>query len=202
MKIENSTLEKYREFLKEPSFEDLLEILRDFPEPFRNDLLDCNINYWQKRLEELKENFENIAQKIINLSLEEQKLLEAIILKTYESTYKLIMKRLGFLLSLKKALNNQQIPLISIDEIKNISIVEVAYNLGLSLKPVGTDKYVSFCPFHEENHPSLTFFTNSSRFYCFGCHEKGDVIDLVMKIKKLSFKQALEYLSFLKGEKS
>lgn len=51
-------------------------------------------------------------------------------------------------------------------------------------------KNVSFakCVFHQENTPSLAFY--SERFYCFGCGKCGDVIDLVMYLKKLDFKEA------------
>ena len=35
------------------------------------------------------------------------------------------------------------------------------------------------CPFHDDRHPSMKI---DERFYCFGCGEKGDVIDLVAKL--------------------
>lgn len=49
---------------------------------------------------------------------------------------------------------------------------------------------VSFsrCIFHQENTASLAFY--DQRFYCFGCGKSGDVIDLVMYLKKLDFKEA------------
>ena len=35
------------------------------------------------------------------------------------------------------------------------------------------------CPFHDDKHPSMKI---DERFYCFGCGEKGDVIDFVAKL--------------------
>lgn len=32
------------------------------------------------------------------------------------------------------------------------------------------------CPFHQDKHPSMKV---DERYYCFGCHETGDVIDFV-----------------------
>ena len=35
------------------------------------------------------------------------------------------------------------------------------------------------CPFHEDRHPSMKV---DERYYCFGCHETGDVIDFTAKL--------------------
>ena len=35
------------------------------------------------------------------------------------------------------------------------------------------------CPFHGDRHPSMKV---DVRYYCFGCHETGDVIDFVGKL--------------------
>ncbi len=36
-------------------------------------------------------------------------------------------------------------------------------------------------------------------FYCFGCHEHGDAFDFVMKINRVDFKSALDYLAHRTG---
>lgn len=53
----------------------------------------------------------------------------------------------------------------------------------------------AFCPFHSETRPSFKVYTHDNSFYCFSCKEHGDVIDLVMKLKGLKFKEAVRYLS-------
>ena len=54
--------------------------------------------------------------------------------------------------------------------------------------------YYCLCPFHEEKNPSFHIYPESNTFVCFGCGEKGDVIDLVKKMKKVNFKRAVEFL--------
>lgn len=51
------------------------------------------------------------------------------------------------------------------------------------------------CPFHNEKTPSLHLIKNSNKWYCFGCSETGDVIDLVMKLRGISsIGEAINYL--------
>lgn len=39
------------------------------------------------------------------------------------------------------------------------------------------------CPFHPDRHPSMKV---DARYYCFGCHETGDVIDFVGRLFHIS----------------
>ena len=39
------------------------------------------------------------------------------------------------------------------------------------------------CPFHDDKHPSMKV---EERYYCFGCHETGDVIDFVSRVFSLT----------------
>ncbi|MBI5577032.1 MAG: DNA primase [Deltaproteobacteria bacterium] len=54
--------------------------------------------------------------------------------------------------------------------------------------------YRGLCPFHREKTPS--FFVNPSRqaFKCFGCGEGGSVFHFLMKVRNLSFGEAVEDL--------
>ena len=49
-----------------------------------------------------------------------------------------------------------------------------AENFGLAVNHSG----MALCPFHDDHHPSLKL---DKRYYCFGCGEKGDVIDFTAK---------------------
>lgn len=57
-------------------------------------------------------------------------------------------------------------------------------------------KKITICPFHRENTPSFTIFPDN-HWYCFGCHERGDVISLYMRTHDTSFIDAVEALSQL-----
>lgn len=73
---------------------------------------------------------------------------------------------------------------------------DVALGFGLRLEKDGHE-WVACCPFHQEDTPSFTIFVGkdgAARFHCFGCGERGDVLDFVQKIKGCDFKEALKVL--------
>lgn len=50
------------------------------------------------------------------------------------------------------------------------------------------DKHgMAICPFHEDHHPSLKL---DERYFCFGCHATGDVIDFTARLFGISQKSA------------
>lgn len=73
---------------------------------------------------------------------------------------------------------------------------DVAADFGVSLEKDGHE-FVACCPFHQEDTPSFTIFTGKDgvqRFQCFGCGERGDVLDFVQKIKGVDLKEAIKVL--------
>ena len=48
------------------------------------------------------------------------------------------------------------------------------------------------CPFHDDRHPSMKI---DERFYCFGCHTTGDVIDFTARLFSLSLYDAAKKLA-------
>lgn len=65
------------------------------------------------------------------------------------------------------------------------------------LSNCGHYRLKGLCPFHQEKTPSFTVFTNTNRFYCFGCAKHGDVIDFVIDTNNLSFIEAIKTLNNL-----
>ena len=56
--------------------------------------------------------------------------------------------------------------------------------------------YVCCCPFHSEKTPSCTIYPDDDpHFYCFGCHEGGDVIKFVMLTDNVSYIEAVKILA-------
>lgn len=49
------------------------------------------------------------------------------------------------------------------------------------------------CPFHADDSPSFKVYEDG--FFCFGCHEHGDVIDFVSKLFSLDAKEAADKLA-------
>lgn len=55
------------------------------------------------------------------------------------------------------------------------------------------------CPFHNEKTPSFFISEQRQTFTCFGCGEKGDVIEFVQKYEHMDFKTALRTLFDMSG---
>lgn len=61
----------------------------------------------------------------------------------------------------------------------------------VKLRKAGAQNFSGLCPFHQEKSPSFSVNATHGYFYCFGCHEKGDVFTFVMKLDGLSFPEAV-----------
>ncbi|MDE3105971.1 MAG: DNA primase [Acidobacteriota bacterium] len=61
----------------------------------------------------------------------------------------------------------------------------------VKLRKTGAQNYTGLCPFHKERTGSFSVNATHGYFYCFGCHEKGDVFTFVMKLENVSFPEAV-----------
>lgn len=95
------------------------------------------------------------------------------------------LKRLTFLVAPTRTENT-----FDIERIKQYPIGDLLpdpeYNCN------GRTKYN--CPLHNEDTPSFVWYKNTNTFYCFGCGEGGDVIELYQKLNNASFKDACNNL--------
>ncbi len=64
----------------------------------------------------------------------------------------------------------------------------------IELKRAGK-RWKGLCPFHTEKSPSFFVHEENQTFYCFGCHQGGDVFQFVMLQEKLTFPEALRMLA-------
>lgn len=53
------------------------------------------------------------------------------------------------------------------------------------------------CFLHGETEASLSIYPEENRYYCHGCHEHGDLCDLVMKVEGMKFLEAKSLLNSL-----
>ena len=65
----------------------------------------------------------------------------------------------------------------------------------LKLRKSGAQNYTGLCPFHKEKTGSFSVNATHDYFYCFGCHEKGDVFTFVMKMENISFPEAIRVVA-------
>lgn len=72
---------------------------------------------------------------------------------------------------------------------KNASITEVASRYT-ELKPCG-NKFSGLCPLHEERRASFFIYPDTNSFFCFSCQKGGSVINLIMELHGVDFKDAV-----------
>jgi len=65
----------------------------------------------------------------------------------------------------------------------------------VKLKKSGGQNYSGLCPFHKEKTPSLSVHSARQYYYCFGCHEKGDVFSFIQKIENITFPEAVRLVA-------
>ncbi|MGI6337237.1 MAG: DNA primase [Eubacteriales bacterium] len=86
------------------------------------------------------------------------------------------------------------IPNQFIDElIHRCDILEIVSRY-VTLKKQGSN-YVGLCPFHNEKTPSFSVNAGKQLFYCFGCHTGGGIIQFIMKIENIPYRDAIEVLA-------
>ena len=71
---------------------------------------------------------------------------------------------------------------------QTVTTRQAAERYGLSVNRSGMVR----CPFHADHNPSMKV---DDRFYCFGCHASGDVIDFTARLFGISLKDAAKKLA-------
>ena len=77
-----------------------------------------------------------------------------------------------------------------LQKLRELPIEGVAERLGLRVV-----RHKALCPFHADNHPSLSFKVSKNTYRCFVCGASGGPIDLVMKHLNLDFRAACRWLA-------
>ena len=69
----------------------------------------------------------------------------------------------------------------------------------IKLRKTGAQNYTGLCPFHKEKTGSFSVNAVKRYYYCFGCHETGDVLKFVQKMENISFPEALRAVAVKAG---
>lgn len=69
---------------------------------------------------------------------------------------------------------------------ERVSAIDVCNKYGVAVNRAG----FACCLFHQEKTPSMRVYPGSGGFHCFGCHEGGSIIDLVMQLFSVSLDEA------------
>ncbi len=97
-----------------------------------------------------------------------------------------------------------RIPKEIINEIKNKAPIQDIIGNFIQVIKKGNN-YVAYCPFHDDNNPSLHISVDKQIFKCFSCppenKSSGDVFSFVMKHKHLSYIEAVKLVAEMIGYK-
>ena len=74
--------------------------------------------------------------------------------------------------------------------IQSVTVADILHREGIS-----TRGNRSRCPIHSGDNKSIFGYTRNT-FHCFKCGERGNTVDLVMKIHKLDFESALKKINY------
>jgi len=173
------------------------ELLKIFPEA--KEIIPIKLKEWKDKKELLLKRFRKLLREIRNKDVKNRLFCIFLLKDTYEEKVRKIethIYRLNSYLCDEKE-DKGRITISQIEKVKQIPILDVFSSLYDGYIKKSGKNYSCLCPFHQEKNPSFYIFPETNTFYCFGCGEKGDVIDLVKKMKKVNFPKAVEFL--LKG---
>ena len=57
------------------------------------------------------------------------------------------------------------------------------------------DDYWGLCPFHADNHASMSVSTRLDMFQCFSCKKAGNVFNFISLIENISYGEAINLLA-------
>lgn len=147
--------------------------------------------YYDKLIAEQYELVDKAKTLLANCKDSEQWYFEMLV-EDREDRYNKLKNRRYYWIILEKQTRGEKIP-----EGYNLELIK---RLPFSIV-IGEPKWNDgtrawyLCMLHSEQTPSFCHFIKQNRYYCFGCGEGGDIIDLYMKINNVDFKTAVNNLS-------
>lgn len=168
------------------------------------DIVYENLDRWKKEIQKIDEVLNQIERqccfiwqgKRYSSSFKDRKVLRELanLCFLFDENKKVLQKRIHDLnriltITTKKQNRNDE---IDVEEIKSISIRYILQKYNIQVRGK-----MAHCPIRKEKSPSFIVYDNTNSFNCFGCHEGGTVIDLIMKIESCDFKEAIKILQTL-----
>lgn len=81
-----------------------------------------------------------------------------------------------------------------VEEVRQRSDIVDVISSYVRLNKKGSN-YFGLCPFHNEKTGSFSVTPAKQMFYCFGCHEGGNVITFIQKHENMTFTEAVRFLA-------
>lgn len=92
-------------------------------------------------------------------------------------------------------------PTVTTSHRVDIPALKAAHPLGDFVQASGVDLRGTgrvrqgLCPFHEETEGSFTVYSDTERWFCFGCGIGGDVLDFMQRAEGINLPEAIERLA-------
>jgi DNA primase len=87
-----------------------------------------------------------------------------------------------------------------IERCRRIPIEPILKELGAASVPHGNAEWLRMlCPFHDESRPSASVSHTQKKFRCHGCKIHGDAVALLMEMRHLEFRSAVEEAERIAG---
>ena len=173
------------------------ELLEIFPEA--KEVIPMKLKEWEEKEELLLQKLRKLMREAKKIDAKNAAFWSFLLKDLFEKKLQKIRKHIHRLNSYlyDEESKGKVITPCDIEKAKQVPISDIFEMLYEGVVKRSGKSYYCLCPFHEEKNPSFHIYPESNTFVCFGCGEKGDVIDLVKKMKKVNFKRAVEFL--LKG---
>lgn len=104
-----------------------------------------------------------------------------------------IVNRINFYEQIIRILNSGMED-ITQEVIDRANTVPIESLVEIKKPHVTSQRIVCLCMFHVEHSGSLIIYKNNNTYYCFACGVGGDAVDFTMRLNKMTFKQAIQYL--------
>jgi len=194
---------KWRDSLPQLSYFQLLEIYgpQCYPAAIRG--LRARINRCKENLAHAEEIRNKYYKTVVNKAPWKDKwfwklICEEIHIKPLtegrEATIKKSLYFIAFIKSKQKGVNAVSDPTkITDEDIARAKEVPIESLFSGQLRKQG-GRATGVCPFHNERSGSFTVYLKQNKFYCYGCHVEGDIIDFVSRQQNVEFLQAVKIL--------
>lgn len=81
-----------------------------------------------------------------------------------------------------------------VQEIKSRLTLSSVIKDAVELRPSGGG-FIGLCPFHDEKTPSFNVRDSAGLYKCFGCGASGDMLNFIMRLRGIAFKEAVAELA-------
>lgn len=109
--------------------------------------------------------------------------------------YAYVIQKFSFYKTVASPWRKKEVQTLDVTTAKEVPIHSI-----LQISKESRGRQMICCPLHTESTPSFCIYNNQNTWYCYGCGEGGDAIDLVQKMQHIEFKEALSYLQNYYGE--